>query len=161
MTYHVKAALLALAIALPTHALADLSVAYSGFSFGSNVTNKGSDEEHGLSENYEPDSSARFGAFPGYAVQNDDFVFGGEFAFLITPDVGLESGGDEFSLGFDAFDLKSRAGYAVNNVLFYGAAGVTRIYIAVESLARRAADEASVFGDVGFDTLALRAAFRF
>lgn len=161
MTYHVKAALLALATALPTHALADWSAAYSGFSFGSNITNEVLDEEDGVPENYEPESSSTFGVFPGYAVQDGDFVFGGEFAFLITPDVGFESGGDEFSLGFDALDLKGRAGYAVNNALFYSAAGVTRIYIAVESLARRAASEASVVGDVGLDTLALRAAFRF
>ncbi|WP_299751278.1 hypothetical protein [uncultured Tateyamaria sp.] len=161
MTYHIKAALLALATALPTHALADWSAAYAGFSFGSNITDEVPDEEGGVPENYEPGSSAAFGVFPGYTVQIDDFVFGDEFVFLITPDAGLESGGDELSLGFDVIDLKGHAGYAVNNVLFYGAAGVTRIYIAVESLARRAAGEASVVGDVGLDTLALRAAFKF
>lgn len=184
MTYHIKTALLALATALPTHALADWNGAYAGLSLGSTVTNELSGEDDDGSVTYEADPSAALGIFGGYTVQNNDFVFGGEFAFLITPDVGLEVDGEELSFDFDAVDLKGRAGYAVNNILLYGVAGVSRVYaagaqasgfnigvgadydlgnnivIGAEYLARRATDEESDF-DAALDTLALRAAFGF
>ena len=184
MTYNIKPALLALATALPTHALADWNGAYAGFSLGSTVTNELSGEDDGSSVTYEADPSAALGIFSGYTVQNDDFVFGGELAFLISPDVELEVEGDDLSVDFDAIDLKGRAGYAVNNILFYGVAGVSRVYaagvqasgfnigvgadydlgndiaIGAEYVARRATDEESDF-DATLDTLAVRAAFGF
>ncbi|MDX8355748.1 hypothetical protein [Cognatiyoonia sp. IB215182] len=49
MTYHVRTVLLALATALPTHALADWNGAYAGFSLGSTVTNELSGEDDGSS----------------------------------------------------------------------------------------------------------------
>ena len=119
MTYHVRAALLALATALPTHTLADWNGAYVGFSLGANTTN----ELSGDGESIDAASSNAFGVFGGYAVQNDDFVFGGEVAFLRAPDLEFEGDEQEVTLDFDIFDLKGRAGYVVNNILFYGVAG--------------------------------------
>ncbi|EEE35426.1 conserved hypothetical protein [Rhodobacteraceae bacterium KLH11] len=185
MTYHVKTALLALAVALPTHALADWNGAYVGFSLGTNTTNELSSNVTG---SFEADSSTALGVFGGYTVQNDDFVFGGEVAFLRTPDLEFEVDGREVTFDFGIFDLKGRAGYVVNNILFYGVAGFSRIseqetgdhangfnfgvgadynlgnnfVIGIEYLARRAAFEDGIFDvDLDLDTLALRAAFRF
>ena len=188
MTYHVKAALLALAAALPTRALADWNGAYVGFSLGANTTNELSAD----GERFEADSSTAFGVFGGYATQNNDFVFGGEVAFLRAPDLEfkadeqLEFEGDEqeVTLDYGIFDLKGRAGYVVNDILFYGVAGFSRITIiegdadatgfnfgvgadydlgtnfgiGVEYLARRTDLEGL---DVNLDTLALRAAYKF
>ncbi|MBF9052229.1 outer membrane beta-barrel protein [Roseobacter sp. HKCCD9010] len=185
MIYCAKAVFLVLATAVPTHALADWSGAYTGLLVGSSITNELSVEEDGGFANYQPDSGTTFSAFAGYNAQDDDFVFGGEFAFLIVPDTRLGIDGEEFSLDFDAFDMKGRVGYAFNNILFYGVAGVSRIYAAearangfnlgvgadydlennivfgMEYLARRAAGEAGAVDDVGFDALVLRAALRF
>ena len=180
MTYHVKAALLALAAALPTHALADWNGAYVGFSLGANTTNELSAD----GERFEADSSTAFGVFGGYAIQNNDFVFGGEVAFLRAPDLEFEGDEQEVTLDYGIFDLKGRAGYVVNNILFYGVAGFSRItiiegdadapgfnfgvgadydlgnsfVIGVEYLARRTDFEGL---DVNLDTRALRAAYKF
>ena len=190
MAYHVKTALLALATTLPTHTLADWSGAYAGFSIGYNIANELSVEEDDFSVTFEADPSTALGAFGGYAVQNDDFVFGGEVALLRAPNVEFEFDGDEFSVDYDILDLKGRAGYAVNNILFYGVAGFSRIsadddadgfnfgvgadydlgnnvVIGAEYLARRTtSEEDEEFEededlDVAIDTLSLRAAFRF
>ncbi|MDX8355860.1 outer membrane protein [Cognatiyoonia sp. IB215182] len=185
MTYHVKTALLALATALPTHALADWNGAYAGFSLGSTVTNELSGEDDGSSVTYEADPSAALGIFSGYTVQNDDFVFGGEGVFQLAPDAEFEISGRKITVDLDIFDLKGRVGYAVNNILFYGVAGVSRIsvdevrangfnfgvgadydlgnniVIGAEYLARRATVEEDEDDDVALDTLALRTAYRF
>ena len=79
MTYNVRTVLLALATALPTHALADWNGAYAGFSLGSTVTNELSSDFEGSSK---ADPSGAFGVFGGYSVQTGDLVFGGEGAFL-------------------------------------------------------------------------------
>ncbi|WP_299752871.1 outer membrane beta-barrel protein [uncultured Tateyamaria sp.] len=184
MTYHVKTALLALATALPTHALADWNGAYVGFSLGANTTNELSGDGEDGEESIDAASSTAFGVFGGYAVQNNDFVFGGEVAFLRAPDVEFKDDEQEVTLDFDIIDLKGRAGYVVNNILFYGVAGFSRIseqesgdhangfnfgvgadydlgnnfVIGVEYLARRGTFEDL---DVALDTLSLRAAYRF
>lgn len=180
MTYHVKAALLALATTLPTHALADWNGAYVGFSLSANTkTELSADGE----ESIDAASSTAFGVFGGYAVQSNDFVFGGEVAFLRAPDVEFKDDEQEVTLDFDIFDLKGRAGYVVNNILFYGVAGFSRIepemgehangfnfgagadydlgnnfVIGVEYLARRTDLEGV---DLNLDTLTLRAAYKF
>ena len=178
MTYHLKTALLALATTLPTDAIADWNGAYVGLSFGANTTN----ELAGGFERFEADSSTAFGVFGGYAVQNNDFVFGGEVAFLRAPDLEFVVDEQELTLDYDILDLKGRAGFVVNNILFYGVAGFSRItesdddatgfnfgvgadydlgnsfVIGVEYLVRHT-EFRSV--DVNLDTLSLRAAYRF
>lgn len=135
-------------------------------------------------ESFEAASSTAFGVFGGYTVQNDEFVFGGEVAFLRAPDVGFEVDEREVALDFGIFDLKGRAGYVANSILFYGVAGFSTIselesgdhaigfnfgvgadydlgnnyVIGVEYLARRGTFEVI---DVALDTLSLRATFRF
>ena len=183
MTYHVKVALLALATVLPTHALADWNGAYAGFSLGANTKNELSSDLEG---SIDATSSTAFGVFGGYAVQNNDFVFGGEVAFLRASDIEFEADEEEVALDYGIFDLKGRAGYVVNNILFYGVAGFSHItitqgdadadatgfnfgvgadydlennfLIGVEYLARRTDFEGI---DLNLDTLTLRAAYKF
>ncbi|WP_299084104.1 outer membrane beta-barrel protein [uncultured Ruegeria sp.] len=185
MTYYVKSALLALASALPTHALADWGGAYGGLSLGSNITNELAAQAGDISVNSEADSSITLGVFGGYHVQNGDFVFGGEVAVLRAPDLEFEFNGREFNTDFDLLDLKGRAGYAVNNTLIYGVAGFSRVsendddatgfnfgvgadfdfgnnfVVGAEYLARRATFDNDIDIDVDLDTLTLKAAFKF
>ncbi|MFG5379606.1 outer membrane protein [Yoonia sp. R2-816] len=191
MTYHVRTALLALATALPTHALADWNGAYAGLSLGSTVTSELSSDFEGSSE---ADPGTAFGVFGGYSVQTGDLVFGGEVALQRAPDLEHEFDEQGFSVDYDIVELKGRAGYAVNDILLYGVAGFSHIkanisrdsgsetdsdtngfsigvgadydlgnnfVIGAEYLARRATFEEDEDVDVALDTLALRAAFRF
>lgn len=183
MAYHVKTTLLALATALPTHVLADWNGVHAGLSLGANTIN----EISGDFEESEADSSTAFGVFGGYAIQNNDFVFGGEVAFLRAPDLEFDIDGNVYSPDFDILDLKGRAGYALNNILFYGVAGVSRIsesenddnangfnfgvgadydlgnniVIGANYLARRTKVDVDDDVDVNLDTFAFRTALRF
>lgn len=62
------------------------------------------------------------GAFAGYNWQNGNFVYGGELSYIAfdTPYVG------PVNRQRNALELRGRLGYAVNNVLFYGYAGLAR-----------------------------------
>lgn len=131
----------------------------------------------------EAESRPAFGTFVGYSVKSADFVFGGELDFSIATRTRLEE--EVLTFDLDVFDLKGRAGYAVDNILLYGVAGLSRIYIGAgranginfgvgaaydlgnnvvigaEYLARRTTLEDDQDVDVHLDTLSLRAAYRF
>lgn len=63
------------------------------------------------------------GAFIGYNVQRGNFVFGGELSYISfdTAYVGFPT-----SFQQNATELRARAGYAMNNVLFYGFVGAAQ-----------------------------------
>ncbi len=188
MSHQIKTLVLALATALPTTALADWNGGYAGLALGPNLTNEISAEESGVSVSTEADDSISVGAFGGFNVQNGDFVFGGEVAFSSASDLKFEFEGEEFETDYDIFDLKGRAGYAVDNIMFYGVVGYSIISdeddeadgfsfgagaefdlgnnfaIGAEYLARRAVfdgDDGDVDIDLDLDTLAIRGSFSF
>jgi len=127
MTYRFKTILLALATALPTQTLADWNGAYAGLTLGSNFNTELSAEDSGVSVSADAEDSTSVGIFGGFNVQNDDFVFGGELAFSQANDVEFEIAGETFAGDFDILDIKGRAGFAVDNLLFYGVAGFSRV----------------------------------
>ncbi|MDX8349755.1 outer membrane beta-barrel protein [Cognatiyoonia sp. IB215446] len=186
MTYRFKTVLLALATTLPTHALADWNGAYAGLILGANTNTEFSSEVGGSSSSVEADDSTSVGIFGGINVQNDDFVFGGELAFSQASDVEAEILGETVSDDLDILDLKGRAGFAVDNILFYGVAGFSRIsdgeedstgfnfgvgadfdlgnnaVIGAEYLARRTTfDDEDPEVDLDLDTFSVRAALKF
>ncbi len=151
MTYRVKTAFVAFAIALPTHVLADWNGAYAGLSFGSNFTSELSAEVSDFSATYEADPSTTFGVFGGYNVQNADFVFGSEVVLLRTSDLEFENDDQDFNADFNILDLKGRAGYVVDDILFYGVAGFSHIKAGFSSVSEADNDTNGFNFGVGAD----------
>jgi outer membrane immunogenic protein len=68
-------------------------------------------------------NGSAFGAIVGYNYVTGPWVLGGE---LVYSGSGIGEDGSEDDFGFDyLLDLKSRAGYSMNNVLLFGTIGVT------------------------------------
>ncbi|MDX8352122.1 outer membrane protein [Cognatiyoonia sp. IB215182] len=178
--------MLALATALPTHALADWNGAYAGLTLGSNFNTEVSTELAGVEVTSDADDTTSVGIFGGINVQNGDFVFGGELALSQASDVEAEVGGETISDDFSILDLKGRAGFAVDNLLFYAVAGFSRLsdgdenanglnfgvgadfdlgnnaIISAEYLTRRTTfDDEDPEVDVDLDSISIRAALKF
>lgn len=96
----------------------DWAGAYGGLSYSS-VSGRVTQSPGALPD---LDSVNGWGAFAGYNWQRGNFVFGPELSY-IDFDTGY--------VGFperqrNALELRARAGYAVNNVMFYGFVGAAR-----------------------------------
>ncbi|MFQ1702168.1 outer membrane protein [Loktanella agnita] len=101
---------------LPTASLADWNGLYAGGSFGQ-ASNMTFESTGALEGSADLDDSDALGAFIGFHAQRNNFLFGLEANFLVTPDA--QFGDDEVTVEH-LFDLKFSAGYATNNLAVYG-----------------------------------------
>ncbi|MEL6682498.1 MAG: outer membrane beta-barrel protein [Pseudomonadota bacterium] len=184
MAHKIRTILLAMATALPSSALADWTGGYAGLALGTSLNSEISAEIDDIDVTLDVDNTTVAGLFGGYQVQNGEFVFGGEFALSQASEV---TGDGDLNTDIDILDLKGRAGFAMDNIMFYGTAGFTRLtddidddangfsfgfgadydlgsnfVVGAEYLARRATFEDDEFDvDINFDTFTVRGAFTF
>lgn len=180
---------MAMTLLAPTTALADWTGGYAGLSLGTLIDSEVS--AAGIVGESNIDYDSVIGAFAGYQIQVDSFVFGAEIGVDHVPDGKI--GDDDFQLDreFRTIDLKGRAGYDLGQTLVYGVAGFSNLQafgdfegedtatgfnlglgvdyrisdsvtVGAEYLARRTVlEEEGLEFDIDVDNLSLRAAFQF
>jgi opacity protein-like surface antigen len=112
---------IACTVLLPTTALADWNGYYGGVSTG-----QFSEGEFILEDvaTFEIDDAETFGLFFGSMNQTGQLVYGVEFEFISAGEPEIQSGrGDVITTPM--FDLKTRLGFALNDVLPYGFLGIS------------------------------------
>ena len=102
-------------------AMHDWSGAYVGLSYGKTSA----DIDFSTTGPFDFDDGKVAGIYGGYLVQNGSFVYGGELAYGKVSDTFIPGFSDDDEIEF-VLDLKARAGFAANRVLFYGVLGYSK-----------------------------------
>ncbi|MEO0904435.1 MAG: outer membrane beta-barrel protein, partial [Pseudomonadota bacterium] len=114
--------LAAAALLSPAAAFADFNGAYAGLSFG---TTQGDIEVEGDlgDDKFDFNDGTAISVFAGQNVSSGDLVYGYELGYSSVSDMFVPGAfGDDDELE-DIFDLRGRLGYAVDDLLVYGALG--------------------------------------
>lgn len=114
--------LAAAALLSPAAAFADFNGTYVGLGFGTTQGNIEFEGDLGTGD-FDFNDGTAISLFAGQNVSSGDLVYGYELGYSSVSDMFVPGGfGDDDELE-DIFDLRGRLGYAVDDLLVYGALG--------------------------------------